>query len=100
MFVNITWADPNENGILGRFKRARGATLAEEGAKAMEAELIALHPYTYRVSQSTLSTAMKNYAIQQTIAFAKGKEISEGNCGLFNSSKKKTQKKSLISEKF
>ena len=42
-----------------------------------------------------MSTTMKNYAIQQAVAFAKGKEILEGNCGLFNSSKK-TQKKTLI----
>ena len=30
---------------------------------------------TYEVRLSTLSTAMKNYAIKQAVAFAKGKEI-------------------------
>ena len=30
---------------------------------------------TYEVKLSTLSTAMKNYAIKQAVAFAKGKEI-------------------------
>ena len=30
---------------------------------------------TYKVRLSTLSTAMKDYAIKQAVAFAKGKEI-------------------------
>merc|ERR1711971_331368 len=55
LFVNIAWADPNENGLLARYKRARSAT-----------------PTTSRVT-GTLPTAMKNYALQQTKAFATGR---------------------------
>ena len=29
LFFNITWADPNENGLLGRFKRAKGEKISE-----------------------------------------------------------------------
>ena len=65
MFVNITWADPIEYGILGRLERARRATICAGTC-------------TY-VKRNTLPTAMKNYAIKQVKRSAMSKEILEGN---------------------
>jgi len=59
LFVNITLADPNENGILGRFKRARRASP------------------TVTVIKSSLSTTMKNFAVTQLKALAKGKRFAK-----------------------
>ena len=76
MFVNITWADPNENGILGRFKRAR------------------LNSPTVTVDKVdvTLSTAQKNFAIAELKKLAKGKEILKENCCLINIPKNQGKK--------
>ena len=65
MFVNITWADPNEEDILGQLERARRATICAGTC-------------TY-VKRNTLPTAMKNYAIKQVKRSAMSKEILEGN---------------------
>merc|ERR1711971_257052 len=62
LFVNITWADPNENGLLARFKRAR----------RLPTTILMIRNVKFRVT-GTLPTAMKEYALQQTVAFTKGK---------------------------
>ena len=72
-------ANPNENGILGRFKRA-------------ETEMARLASPTVFLSKSTLSTSMRNFAIAELKKLAKGKEILEGNCCLINIPKNQGEK--------
>ena len=55
---------------LNRFRGFKGFKKVKTGGGYLRAA-----KPTYKVRLSTLSTAMKDYAIKQAVAFAKGKEI-------------------------